>query len=158
MAEAGTAHGALAMLQAVPDLVVSDVRLPDGTAIEIFRRSNELRPEPMKVAISGVASATEAFELAQLGVRAYLGKPFSLADLLETIGRIQQEEPEVDQILRESVGKIPMRELQKRIRSVMVDQALALERGSRSAAARLLDVSRQAVQQIARGPGGDDES
>ena len=37
------------------------------------------------------------------------------------------------------------------MRSVMLHQALALTEGSRSGAARLLDVSRQAVQQILRG-------
>ena len=44
-----------------------------------------------------------------------------------------------------------MRKLQEQLRDVMLKQALALSDGSRSGAARLLDVSRQAVQQILRG-------
>ena len=156
--EAGTAHGALALLDPVPDLVICDVRLPDGSAIEVFQATIELLPEPLKIAISGAASPDEAFRLAQLGVRAYLPKPFTLDQLSETVERVRNEEPEVDTVLRQSVGKIPMRDLQQRIRSVMVDQALALEHGSRSGAARLLNVSRQAVQQIARaGDRNDDD-
>lgn len=152
--EASTAHGALALLEPIPDLVISDVRLPDGSAMDVFEATNALSPEPLKIAMSGAASAEEAFRLAQLGVRAYLAKPFSLEDLSNTIEQVLNEAPEVDRILRASVGKVPMRELQKRVRSIMVEQALALEQGSRSGAARLLDVSRQAVQQIVR----DDEA
>jgi DNA-binding transcriptional LysR family regulator len=43
-----------------------------------------------------------------------------------------------------------MRELQTEVRRVMVEQALAKAEGSRSGAARLLSVSRQAVQQMVR--------
>ena len=43
-----------------------------------------------------------------------------------------------------------MRELQSDVRRVMIEQALAKARNSRSGAARLLDMTRQAVQQIVR--------
>jgi DNA-binding NtrC family response regulator len=101
-------------------------------------------------AISGIASAEQAFRLAQLGVRAYLAKPFSLDDLTAAVERILQEAPEFAPLVRASVGRVPMRELQGRVRHLMIDQALARAEGSRSGAARLLDVSRQAVQQVAR--------
>ena len=73
------------------------------------------------------------------------------AELSGTIERVLAAPPDIDTMLRASVGQVPMRELQQRVRKVMVGQALALTRGSRSGAARLLDVSRQAIQQITRG-------
>lgn len=149
--EAGTEHGAIALLNLPPDLIICDVYLPDGSAMKIFEAALGVSPEPVKIAMSGHASAEEAFQLAKLGVLAYLPKPFTLDELSATIERILREPPDIDTLLRASVGQIPMRELQQRVRSVMVGQALALARGSRSGAARLLDVSRQAVQQITRG-------
>ena len=43
-----------------------------------------LRP-PTMVAISGSASAPEAFQLARLGVRSYLTKPFSIAEFRDSL-------------------------------------------------------------------------
>jgi CheY-like chemotaxis protein len=117
--EAGTAREALALLNPPPDLIISDIRLPDESAFCVFEAAARLWPKPLGVAISGEASADETFRLAQVGVLGYLAKPMSL-------------------------------EVQDHMRSVMLHQALALTEGSRSGAARLLDVSRQAVQQILR--------
>ena len=149
--EAGTEHGAIALLSPPPDLILCDVYLPDGSALKILEAALHLSPEPVKIAMSGHASAEEAFQLAKLGVLAYLPKPFTLDEISATIERVLREPPDIDTLLRASVGQIPMRELQQRVRRVMVGQALALSRGSRSGAARLLDVSRQAIQQITRG-------
>ncbi len=149
--EAGTERDAIALLNPPPDLIICDVYLPDGSALKILETALHLSPEPVKIAVSGHASAEEAFQLAKLGVLAYLAKPFSLAELSGTIERVLEAPPDIDTMLRASVGQVPMRELQQRVRKVMVGQALALTRGSRSGAARLLDVSRQAIQQITRG-------
>ena len=149
--EAGTERDAIALLNPPPDLIICDVYLPDGSALKILETALHLSPEPVKIAGSGHASAEEAFQLAKLGVLAYLAKPFSLAELSGTIERVLEAPPDIDTMLRASVGQVPMRELQQRVRKVMVGQALALTRGSRSGAARLLDVSRQAIQQLTRG-------
>jgi len=148
--EAETERDAIALLDPPPDLIICDVYLPDGSAQKIFETSLRLSPEPVKIAMSGYASAEEAFRLAKLGVLAYLPKPFALDELSESIERVLCAPPDIDTLLRASVGQVPMRQLQQRVRRVMVGQALALTSGSRSGAARLLDVSRQAVQQITR--------
>jgi DNA-binding NarL/FixJ family response regulator len=44
-----------------------------------------LNPQPLVVAMSGLASASEAFSLAQWGARVYLAKPFAPSDLLESV-------------------------------------------------------------------------
>jgi len=152
--EASTWHGALALLDPPPDLLICDIWLPDGSALKLLQKTLDLSPEPLKIAMSGNASASEAFLLGQLGVSEYLAKPFQLDDMRGAIRRVATESPPVDPLLRASVGKVPMRELQERVRSVMVDQALGLSSGSRSGAARLLNVSRQAVQQMIRSRSG----
>jgi hypothetical protein len=61
-----------------------------------------------------------------------------------------REVPSLEPLVTALVGRVPMRELQRAVRRVMVREALAQAEGSRSGAARLLEVSRQAVQQAVR--------
>jgi two-component system, response regulator RegA len=146
--EAATSAEAIALLdEGAFDLLIADVCLPDGSAHALFEATRRLAREPLKIGISGKASAEQAFELAQLGVRAYLAKPFRLKDLRDAIERVRTELPPLEAIARASVGLLPLRAMTSRVREAMIDEALARSRGSRSGAARLLDVTRQAVQQ-----------
>ena len=146
--EAATSAEALALLeQHAFDLVIADVCLPDGSAHEVFEATHQRAPQPLKIGISGKASAEQAFELARVGVRAYLAKPFSLKELKDAIDRVRTEPPPLEPVVRASVGLLPLRAMTSRVRTEMIAEALARSGGSRSGAARLLDVSRQAVQQ-----------
>ena len=155
ISEAGTASEAKRLLVEAPppQLVIVDVRLPDETAFGILDVATQLSPAPIIVAMSGKASPDEAFQLAQRGVRKYLRKPFSIEELRETIEAARRETPEIQPIISAWVGRVPMRELQQEVRRVMVTEALARTEGSRSGAARLLHVTRQAVQQMLRSEG-----
>lgn len=148
--EAGTMREGLDLLARQPDVVIVDVALPDGQAQPIVEDAVRLRPVPAVIAMSGQASPGEAFELAQSGARRYLQKPISLEDLTRSVEAALTDRPEVRHIVAAHVGSTPMRELQKIVRLAMVEQALALAHNSRSGAARLLNLTRQAVQQIVR--------
>lgn len=78
--EAGTLAQGLTLVEPPLDLVVTDVRLPDGNGRDIVYATTLLEPRPTVVAISGAASAPESFELAQLGVRLFVPKPFTRRD------------------------------------------------------------------------------
>lgn len=148
--EAGTAREGLALLAPPPDLIIADIRLPDESAFVVFDAASRLWPKPLGVAISGEASPDEAFRLAQMGVGAYLAKPLSLEELTAAVEAVRSAPPSLDLMVSACVGQLSLHEVQDRMRHVMLHQALALTEGSRSGAARLLDVSRQAVQQILR--------
>ena len=64
-----------------PDVILLDVSLPDGTAFDVLREVAAIEPQPIVIAMSGSARADESFRLAQLGVRWYLPKPFTLDQL-----------------------------------------------------------------------------
>jgi len=153
--EAGSAREAIAHLAHAPDLVLADVRLPDQPAIAVFRACNALWPAPIRIALSARASPAEAFALGRLGVRRYLQKPVSLARIWEEIQAACAEPPDLQPLVQDSVGHVSVRELQRSVRDVMFRQAMAIARNNRTRAARLLRVSRQAVQQVARD--GSDE-
>jgi DNA-binding NtrC family response regulator len=149
--EAANAREASVLLATGPDLLIVDLRLPDEPAFGVIEASTRLWPKPMCVAISGCASPEQAFQLAQLGVRAFIEKPFSLDQLERTVAHAYERAPALDALIAACVGRVPLRELQEQLRDVMVQQALALSKGSRSETARLLAVSRQAIQQMLRG-------
>jgi DNA-binding NtrC family response regulator len=158
--EAGSVREGLEQLERGPDLVIVDVALPDGHARPVVEHATRQRPAPAVIAMSGEASAEEAFELARLGARRYLPKPISLEDLTRCVGEALADRPDLAPLVAAHVGNTPMRQVLDEVRGVMVDEALARRRGSRSGAARMLGVSRQAVQQavrlIANGPGRGD--
>jgi DNA-binding NtrC family response regulator len=152
--QAHTVARALELLERDPVLLIVDVRLPDGNALEVVEAAARRRPAPAMVAVSGEASPEESFRLAQAGVRAYLAKPIGVEDLTVQIARALQEAPPLEPLVVANVGIRSMRDLKDDVRRAMVDQAIALAEGNRSEAARLLDVSRQAVQQIMQERGG----
>jgi two-component system response regulator RegA len=135
----------------VPELLVLDVALPDGTAFDVLERVAACRPAPTVVAISGAATAAESFRLAQLGVRVYLAKPFSTDELRRALARAASEPADIRPLVRDLVGKRPLREVERDVRATMVAEALDRSAGSRGGAGRLLRVSRQLVQHILRG-------
>jgi ActR/RegA family two-component response regulator len=149
--EAATLADGLARLaDASPDLVVFDVRLPDGSGVRLAEAAARLRPKPTLVAISGEATNAEVFTLAQAGVARFVAKPFTVESLLRTLDTARRWVPELEPLVAESVGKRELLDVVSTVRGTMVEEALAKAEGSRRGAAKQLGVSRQAVQQIVR--------
>jgi DNA-binding NarL/FixJ family response regulator len=86
--EAKTMAEGISLLDGEPELVITDVRLPDGTGGRLVELASQRRPVPIIVAISGLASAGEAFALARSGACLYLTKPFAQRELLEGISQL----------------------------------------------------------------------
>ena len=141
---------ALKAAETVPELVILDVGLPDGNGVMLARALSRLRPAPLVIAMSGRASASEAFQLGALGVRGYLAKPLSFTELVATIESVLDGAPDLSPLLVASVGRRRFQDVQEQVRRTMTEQALALARGNRTEAAKLLGVTRQAVQQLIR--------
>jgi DNA-binding NtrC family response regulator len=151
--EAGNVAEALVLLSPPPDLIIADVSLPDGSVRRVLEEAARAWPHPTVIVVSGRASAREAFELAQMGVRTYLPKPVSLEEIAAAVDRVRAQPPLVEPLIAELVGRTGLRQANERVSSVMFRQALSIAGGSRSDAARLLEVSRQAVQQRLRAEG-----
>ena len=131
------------------DLVILDVRLDGESGLEVATFASTLVPAPAVVAVSGAAGPQEAFALAQLGVRAYIPKA-EIAARIPEIVELARDVPPLGPVVKAQVGRRSVREVQEVVRDAMLDQALALEHGSLSGAAKRLGVTRQAVQQMAR--------
>ncbi|MBI1946123.1 MAG: response regulator [Deltaproteobacteria bacterium] len=144
----GVAEAAAAIAEGV-DLVLTDFRLRDGSGLDVARAAAAASPAPLVIAWSGRASASEAFQLAQAGVLEFLDKPVSLSMLRAALDRVRTRPPPAfDALVAAQVGVTPLHEVEGRVRTTMLTQALASSSESRSKTARLLGVSRQLVQSM----------
>ena len=83
--QAATAAEGRRMLEQEPDLVVIDVRLPDESGLTVAQAARQRQPRPAMIAVSGMASASEAFGMARHGVHVFLSKPFSADEFREKV-------------------------------------------------------------------------
>jgi two-component system nitrogen regulation response regulator NtrX len=74
--------------QTHPALVLLDLRLPDGTGVDVLRELQRQAPGTPVVVVSGHGSVTEAVEAMRVGATEYIEKPFSRDRLFEVIDRI----------------------------------------------------------------------
>lgn len=147
-----TEHRALEILATHgADLVLMDVQLAEGSGLEVARRGRELQPSAVFVAISGKATASEGFRLAELGVTAYLAKPFTPDELRTAVRQAWQNRAGFADLARSAqvhVGRTPVHAVQDQLRSQMLHEALRRTGWNYVNTAKLLGVTRQAVQQM----------
>src|SRR5207302_1079579 len=73
---------------AQPDLVVSDIRLPDMSGEDVFLRVlPQLGGKPF-VFVTAYGQIEQAVRLTKAGALDYIAKPYALPDLLERIARL----------------------------------------------------------------------
>ena len=84
-----TGHEAIKRAQSdAPDIVVTDLRLPDIDGIEVLKRVRDARNPPDVIIITAYATTETAVEAMRLGAQDYLIKPFSIDELRIKIARL----------------------------------------------------------------------
>jgi len=63
------------------DLLVSDIKMPDMTGVDVLRGAKRLDPDILGIMITAFASADTAIEAMRLGAHDYLSKPFDVDEL-----------------------------------------------------------------------------
>lgn len=147
---ASSAGEGIALLEREPEFVLVDVRLGDDSGIRVVQAANARAGPPSCLAMSGQASAEEAFELARLGVRGYLAKPFTLGELRDIVEQAVNAAPPLEEMAQAEVGHSPILTVQDRVKKAMLLQALEIWDGNYVRTARSLGVTRQAVQQMVK--------
>jgi DNA-binding NtrC family response regulator len=72
------------------DLVIADVRLPDGEGTDLLRQLQTRAQKPLVVMISGVGTVETAVECMRAGAFDYLLKPFSAQQLEITLKKAEE--------------------------------------------------------------------
>jgi len=75
------AEAASALARSAVDMVLTDVRLPDGDGIEILRHVKAAAPETAVIVMTGYGTAADAVAARKLGAFAYLFKPFDVDEV-----------------------------------------------------------------------------
>ncbi|MDA8017302.1 MAG: sigma-54 dependent transcriptional regulator [Thermoanaerobaculia bacterium] len=131
-----------ALDEAVPDLVLLDVRLPEMSGLDLVRRLVDESRLPPTIIISGEASISETVDALRLGVLDFVEKPFSVERLLQSIrttlenSELRREVASLRARLEDGTGEprilggsAAMRELLDRIEKAAVTEARILIRG-----------------------------
>ena len=63
------------------DLLISDIKMPDMTGVDVLRGAKRLDPDILGIMITAFASADTAIEAMRLGAHDYLSKPFDVDEL-----------------------------------------------------------------------------
>ena len=75
------AQAAAAFARGPVDLVVTDVRLPDGDGIEVLRHVKAASPETVVIVMTAFGTTETAVAARKLGAEAYVLKPFDVDEL-----------------------------------------------------------------------------
>lgn len=88
---ASTAADGLSLFRSwTPDVVILDLRLPDSTGLELFRKFRELDRRIPVVFATMTKGADDAIEAMKLGAFDYLFKPLDLKQLQQIVGEAVQ--------------------------------------------------------------------
>ena len=80
--KSGSGREALALLQENEvDLVISDIRMPDFSGVELLREAKQISPDTVFIMITAFASTETAIEALQHGAYDYITKPFKMEEL-----------------------------------------------------------------------------
>ena len=98
----------LAQLEASrPDLVLTDVKMPDGSGFEILKRSRELAPSVPVVMITAYTTTKTAIEALKAGAYDYISKPFDVEEMKHVVARALERKrlAEENVALKERIDK-----------------------------------------------------
>ncbi len=124
------------------DLVISDIRMPDMTGVEVLRYVKELNSEIPVIMITAYASTETAVEALRLGAYDYVTKPFKIEELKNTVSNALERRHLKEEVLhlkrefREKhgvdtmIGESPkMAELYEQIQAIARTQSTVLVTG-----------------------------
>lgn len=92
-----------------PDLVVCDLRLPDGSGMELMKKWHLERPDMPFILITAHGAVESAIDALRFGAFDYLQKPFNLKTLTATINRAA-EVSFLRQKVKQLTGRVAVRE------------------------------------------------
>ena len=120
-----------------PQLMVSDVCMPEGGGIRLMREVRAVSPGTAVVMMTGFGGIPEAVEAMKDGACDYLTKPVSVEQIERAVDRLLHRTPP----LAETQSR-PLREMEREL----FESTLRVTCGNRSRAAKLLGVSLRTVR------------
>ncbi len=98
MAESGKS-AVEAFSKAPYDLVISDIKMPDMSGVEVLRAVKQSSPETPVIMITAYSSAETAVEALRLGAYDYIAKPFKIDELKVTIKNALEKQQLTEEVV-----------------------------------------------------------
>jgi DNA-binding NtrC family response regulator len=146
--ETSSADPAMSALESGVDAAFVSAGMPDQLALRVARTSTRFCPTPAIIIVSQ-GPHPDLFELGQAGARAHLSWPATPDEVLSCL-TAHRASDELERSVRSLVGRVGIKDAQEWLRKTMLRQALEASQGSRRGAARLLSVTRPAIQRMLR--------
>lgn len=126
-----------------PEYVVVDLRLPDGSGLEVVRRLKALDTTTTVVVLTGYGSIATALDALRLGAVHYLTKPAAVDDLVNGFARAAIDPDNVAVASTDPTAHTPSL---ARVEWEHINRVLADSGGNISEAARRLGLHRRSLQ------------
>jgi signal transduction histidine kinase/DNA-binding response OmpR family regulator len=144
-------------LQERPDLILLDLRLPEISGVDLLSQLHDHELNIPVVVVTAWGSEELALHALRMGVKDYVKKPFSAAELLEAVEkalqevRLRRENAQLIQSLRASRDKVADRsaDLKTVLNRLVRLQRMALGLGALTAGADLRDVFKRLTEHAA---------
>jgi DNA-binding NtrC family response regulator len=85
--EAGTATTALELMNDAIDLVVLDIKLPDGDGLSVLQQMKRIAPDTPVILMTAYSIVHSSAEAVRLGAYEYVSKPFNLDEVAIEAGK-----------------------------------------------------------------------
>jgi len=89
---ANTISDGMAHLNETPDLILLDLKLPDGDGMDILPEIKRITPETLVVIISAYGSEERRQDANDKGVHSFIDKPLTEENILSTIRQFQKKD------------------------------------------------------------------
>jgi two-component system response regulator PilR (NtrC family) len=113
---ASSGHDALSLLQnRNVDVVISDIRMPDLSGVDLLKQARKLAPETVFIMITAFATTETAIEALQHGAYDYLTKPFRIDEIRKVVRHaLERKNPQADEApIAEPEPELEARQSQK---------------------------------------------
>jgi two-component system response regulator CpxR len=74
-------------------IVIADLQMPNESGLELLRKLRQQNSKHVVILMSSFISAAERQAAEELGVYAFLDKPFRLSELLQTVAELASKNP-----------------------------------------------------------------
>jgi DNA-binding NtrC family response regulator len=118
------AEGLRQLEAARPDLVLTDLRMNDGSGFDILKAARESAPDTPVIMITAYTTTRTAIDALKLGAYDYISKPFDVEELKHVAGKALERKRLVEEnvVLRQKVSGTPFASLvgvSRRMRAVI---------------------------------------
>jgi two-component system, response regulator RegA len=138
VATAGTVAAALAAAQSdSPEFALVDLRLPDGSGLDVVRALLDIDASTHIVVLTGYGSIATAIEAVKLGARDYLTKPVDADQVVAAFHGTAHSTEATPEVTTPSLARVEWEHIQR----VLADCG-----GNVSQAARVLGIHRRSLQ------------